>query len=102
MTVTGTDRQNDLTDVDTGNGTIGLTPSTTHTSLEPIRSGARQHLVDTDNMEGMGTINTLAIWPTFVPSPTDESTYRTLMWKPSFPAILTRYLLAQIRAASRA
>lgn len=69
MAVTGTDRQNDLTDVDTGNGTIGLTPSTTHTSLEPIRSGARQHLVDADNMEGVGTINVLAIWPTFVSSP---------------------------------
>ena len=28
--------------------------------------------------------------------------YRILKWKPSFPAILTRYLFAQIRAASRA
>jgi len=53
--VTGTDRQEDLTDVDTSDGPVGFTPSTTHTSLKPIRSGTGQHLVDTDDVEGVGT-----------------------------------------------
>lgn len=66
MSVTGTDRQNDLTDVDTGNGAVGLTPSTTHTGLEPIRSGTRQHLVDTDDMEGVSTMDMSVIWSAFV------------------------------------
>lgn len=52
--VTGTERHDDLTDVDTGNGTVGLTPSTTHTSLKSIGTSARQHLVDTDDVEGVG------------------------------------------------
>lgn len=70
--ITSTDRQNDLADVDTGNGTVRLTPGTTHTSLEPIGSGARQHLVDTDDVEGVGTMSRrdmLAMRPTFVSLP---------------------------------
>jgi hypothetical protein len=53
--VTGADRQEDLADVDTSDGTVGLTPGTTHTGLESIRTGTRQHLVDTDDVEGVGT-----------------------------------------------
>lgn len=52
--VTGPDGQNDLTDVDTGDSTVGLAPGTTHTSLQPIRTGTGQHLVDTDDVEGVG------------------------------------------------
>lgn len=52
--VTGTDGQKDLADVDTSNGTLGLTERTTHTGLETIGTGARQHLVDTDDVEGVG------------------------------------------------
>jgi hypothetical protein len=49
------DREDDLADVDTGDGTVGLAPCTTHTSLEPISPSTRQHLVDPDDMEGMYT-----------------------------------------------
>lgn len=53
--VTGADGQNDLANVHTGNGTLGLTEGTTHTGLETIGSGARKHLVDTDDVEGVHT-----------------------------------------------
>jgi len=42
--------QDDLTDVDTSDSAVGLAKGTTHTSLESIGSGTRQHLIDTDNM----------------------------------------------------
>ena len=48
------DAQNDLTNVDTGDGAVRLAESTTHTGLESIGSGARQHLVDTDNVVRVG------------------------------------------------
>jgi len=54
MSVTGADRQDDLANVHTGDGTVGLAPGTTHTGLEPIGSGTGQHLVDADDMEGVG------------------------------------------------
>jgi len=52
--VTSSDGQNDLTDVDTGDGSVWLSPSTSHTSLQSIGTSARQHLVDTDNVVWMG------------------------------------------------
>jgi hypothetical protein len=51
--VTSADAHDDLTDVDTGDGTVGLTPGTTHTGLQSIGTGTRQHLVDTDDVEGV-------------------------------------------------
>ena len=48
------DAQNDLTNVDTGDGAVGFAESTTHTGLESIGSGARQHLVDTDDVVRVG------------------------------------------------
>lgn len=51
--VTSTDRHDDLTDVDTGDSAVGLAPGTTHTSLQSIGTGTRQHLVDTDDVEGV-------------------------------------------------
>ncbi len=51
--VTSADAHDDLTDVDTGNGSVGLAPGTTHTSLQSIGTGARQHLVDTDDVVGV-------------------------------------------------
>jgi len=53
--VTSADGQNDLADVHTGNETLGLTEGTTHTGLETIGSGTRQHLVDTDDVVGVDT-----------------------------------------------
>lgn len=48
--VTSADGQNDLADVDTGDETVGLSESTTHTGLKSIGTGTRQHLVDTDDV----------------------------------------------------
>lgn len=53
--VTGANAQDDLANVDTGDSAVGLTPGTTHTSLKSIGTGAGQHLVDTDDMVGVGT-----------------------------------------------
>lgn len=55
VAVTGAHREEDLANVDTGNGVVGLAVSTTHTGLEPIGTSARKHLVDTDNVERMNT-----------------------------------------------
>jgi hypothetical protein len=44
------DGHEDLADVHTSDKAVGLAESTTHTSLKPISSSARQHLVDTDDM----------------------------------------------------
>jgi hypothetical protein len=53
--VTSPDGHDDLTNVDTGNSAVGLTPGTTHTSLQSIGTSARQHLVDTDDVVGVDT-----------------------------------------------
>ena len=53
--IPGSERQDDLADVHTGNETIWLAEGTTHTSLQSIGTSARQHLVDTDDMVGVGT-----------------------------------------------
>jgi hypothetical protein len=77
VVVLGADREDDLTNVDTGNETVGLTESTTHTSLKstrkiisksnsfffetsyykslPISTSTRQHLVDTGDMVRVDT-----------------------------------------------
>lgn len=47
------DGHEDLANVHTSDKTVGLAESTTHTSLKPISSSARQHLVDTDDMVGV-------------------------------------------------
>jgi len=52
--VASPDGQKDLADVDTGDTAVGLAPSTSHSRLQSIGTGARQHLVDTDDVEGVG------------------------------------------------
>jgi hypothetical protein len=52
--VTSADTQDDLANVDTGDSAVGLAPGTTHTSLQSIGTGTRQHLVDTDDVVGVG------------------------------------------------
>ena len=42
-----------LADVNAGNGAQGLAESTSHSGLEPISSGAGQHFVDAEDMEGV-------------------------------------------------
>jgi hypothetical protein len=51
--VTSAERHEDLANVDTGDKTVGLAESATHSGLEPIGSGTRQHLVDADDVEGV-------------------------------------------------
>ena len=51
----GADGHYDLANVDPGHCALGLSKGTAHTCLESISSSARQHLVDTDDMEGVET-----------------------------------------------
>lgn len=53
--VTGADAHDDLANVDTGDSAVGLAPGTTHTGLQSIGTGARQHLVDADDVVRVGT-----------------------------------------------
>lgn len=50
-TVAGAHRHDRLANVNAGNGSLGLTEGTTHSSLESIGSGTRQHLVDANDVE---------------------------------------------------
>ena len=43
-----------MANVDAGDRAVGLAPSTTHTSLQSIGTGARQHLVDADDVVRVG------------------------------------------------
>lgn len=51
--ILGTDREDDLTNVDTGSCTHGFSIGSTHSCLKTISTCAGQHLVDTENMEGV-------------------------------------------------
>jgi len=51
----GADGDEDLTDLNTGNHTVGLSESMTHTGLETISSSTRKHFVDTENVVGVST-----------------------------------------------
>jgi len=53
--ISGSDRQENLANVDTGDGAVGLAPSTSHTGLKSIGTGAGQHLVDADNVVWVGS-----------------------------------------------
>lgn len=51
--VLGSDGHKNLTNVDSGSQTVGLTPGTSHTLLQSIGTSARQHLVNTQDVEGV-------------------------------------------------
>jgi hypothetical protein len=53
--VEGTDGHEDGSNVHTGNDTVRFTVGATHTGLETIRTGARKHFVDTQNVERVDT-----------------------------------------------
>merc|ERR1712099_61232 len=55
VVVFASNRHQGLANVDTSNGSLRFSISTSHSSLEPISSGTRQHFVDADNVEGMDT-----------------------------------------------
>jgi len=46
--ILASDREDDLTNVNPGDRSVRLSPSSTHTSLEPISSSTGQHLVDSN------------------------------------------------------
>ena len=50
MSFCGTGRDHNLSDLDTGGEALRLAERTTHTGLEPISTGARKHLVDTEHV----------------------------------------------------
>jgi len=51
--VTSSHGEENLANVHTGNGPVGLAPSSTHSSLQSIGSGTRQHFVDADDVVGV-------------------------------------------------
>jgi len=53
--VSSSDGEQDLANVDTSDGAVGLAPSASHTSLQSIGSSAGQHLVDADDMVRVGS-----------------------------------------------
>lgn len=55
VALSGSDGQEDLADVNTSDSVVWLTVGTTHTSLQPIGTSAGQHLVDTDDVEGVNS-----------------------------------------------
>jgi hypothetical protein len=55
VVILGTDREDDLTNVNASSSTHGLTVGTTHSGLKSISTGAGQHLVDTQDVEGVET-----------------------------------------------
>ena len=52
--ILGADGEEDLANVDTGGDADGLAVRVTHTGGEAIGSGARKHLVGTEDVEGVG------------------------------------------------
>lgn len=52
--VSGSDRHENLANVDTGDTAVRLAPSTSHSGLKSIGSSARQHFVDSDDMVRVG------------------------------------------------
>ena len=53
--ISGTDRDDGVTNVDTSDETIGLTEGVSHTSLKTIGTGTGKHLVDTENVPRVST-----------------------------------------------
>ena len=55
MPVVSPDRHQGLSDLDTSDGSLGFAKGASHSGLEPIGTSARQHFVDTQDMERMDT-----------------------------------------------
>lgn len=53
--VSGSDGEEDLTNVDTSDSAVWLAPGASHTGLQSIGTSARQHLVDSDDMVRVGS-----------------------------------------------
>merc|ERR1719186_1618370 len=55
MLVMATHTQQNLSNLYSGNCAVGLAEGTSHSSLKPISSGAWQHFVDTQHVEGVNS-----------------------------------------------
>ena len=55
MPVISPDGHQRLSDLDTSDGSLGFAKGASHSGLEPIGTSARQHFVDTQDMERMDT-----------------------------------------------
>jgi len=64
--VLGSDGEKDLVNVDTSDETLGLTVSTTHTSLKTIGTSAGKHAVNTDDVVGVDTDTEVEVLTTSV------------------------------------
>jgi hypothetical protein len=69
VSITSSDGQENLANVDTSNRSVGLAPRSSHSSLQSIGTSARQHLVDSDDMVWVGTHTKVE---TFLASNLDE------------------------------
>ena len=97
------DGEENLADVDTGNGAVGFTPCTTHASLKPaiiillttqpatLKKNCFFKPRDLEAQDNILLI--LMMW---------NGCTRTLKWNECLPEVLVTYLLAQIQAALRA
>ena len=54
VVITGADREEDLADVDAGDGAVGFAPSPAHARLQAIGAGTREHFVDADDVIRVG------------------------------------------------
>jgi hypothetical protein len=88
-----------LSDLDTGDGSVGLAESTTHTGLKTIGTSARQLFESAFCPSFLLHFWRLTI---LLMRTTWYGCALTRMWKPSLPHVFTRYLLPAIREASRA
>lgn len=71
----GKDGHDNLAKVDPGHCALGLSKGTQHICLEPLSPSTGQHLVDTEDMEGLEMHSDV---------------------KPFLPQLFSMYLLAQI------
>lgn len=104
--VTSPHGEQDLANIHTSNGSVGLTPRTTHSSLQSIGTRTRQHFVDADNVVRVGADTEVE---TFFAGDFDEISVGQILsksagvdgnqWRMGW---IGTYLLAQMRAASRA
>jgi hypothetical protein len=69
VSISGSDGEKDLANVDTSDSAVWLAPRASHTSLQSIGTSARQHLVDSDNMVWVGSDSEME---TFFTSDLDE------------------------------
>ena len=53
MLVLAPQRHQGLSDVHSGDRSLGLSEGTSHTGLEPVSASTRQHLVDSEHVEGV-------------------------------------------------